>query len=43
MGARTEIIDTFGSDTKEWGEAKVRYGKMKADLEKRIALSVGFE
>ena len=41
-GRRKEIIDTSGSDAKEWRESQVRYGQLKGDLETQIGLIIGF-
>ena len=35
-------MESYGEDTQEWGEAKLRYGKIRENLGKQISLGIGF-
>ena len=41
MEGREVIIDTFGIDTDEWREARMKYWELKEDFEREISLSPG--
>ena len=43
MECHMESLDMYDEDTEDLQEAQVRYGQLKQDLERQIALCIGSE